>query len=83
MPLSDHFLATLELGLSVGTLLYLFFHLMLSPILPIKENIFETYTPRHIILLGSGIFGLIFIGSLSIFTIIILHKQKCRSIRNL
>lgn len=82
MLLSDHFLGMLELGISVGTLLYLFFLLILLPILPVKENIFEIYTLPQLILLGSGIFGLVFIGSLSLFTLIVLHKEKCRSIRN-
>lgn len=76
MPQSDKTLGTVYLILSISLLLYLFLVLMLMPILPI-DNVFElspVIISPDIILIICGLFGFVFMGSLSIFTLVVLYK---------
>lgn len=68
MGISDKAVGTILLIVSFVILLYLFILLILIPILPIDDYI-EKFTPRNIVLNISGIIGLMFIGSLGLFTI--------------
>lgn len=81
MVLSDKNIALIKLGFSIMLLLYLFFLLMVLPILPIENAIFEIITPPSYILLFCGLFGLIFIGSLSIFTLAVMWKGSSNMIK--
>lgn len=78
MAISDRTLGYIQLTFGCGMLLYLFFHLIIWPILPVDHNPLEKYTPTTMILSICGIFGFIFIGFLSLFTIIVIYKFKSR-----
>lgn len=78
MAISDHTQGIIQLTFGSIFLLYMFFHLLIWPILPVEHDPLEEYIPTTVILLVCGIFGLVFIGSLSIFTIIVMKKStKC------
>lgn len=72
--LSDRHLGTVQLFLGCFTLVYLFFILMIVPILPVDITMFIKWTPPSCLLLFSGIFGMIFIGCLSLFTLVVMWK---------
>lgn len=64
------------LALSVIAIFYMFFMLIIIPILPLDEdNILSSISQTPILIL-SGICGLIFCGSLSVFTIFVMMKGK-------
>lgn len=74
MMLSDRHLGTVQLFLGCFTLAYLFFILMIVPILPVDITMFIKWTPPSYLLLLCGIFGMVFIGCLSLFTLIVMWK---------
>lgn len=76
MSISDKTCGKIQLALSFVILIYLFILLIILPILPIEENWIENYTPPNVILNICGIFGLMFIGSLGIFTIYTIMQSK-------
>lgn len=77
MVLTDKQSGTIALIFSVTGLLYLFFILMIIPILPLDEkNPVLKYSPMVSILVVCGALGLLFIGSLSAFTIFAIHKSR-------
>lgn len=75
MAISDKSWGKVQLILSVLILVYLFILLIILPILPIEENFVENYIPPKLILCICGIFGLMLIGSLGIFTIYTIIKN--------
>lgn len=72
--LSDRQLGTVQLFLGCFILAYLFFVLMIVPILPVDITMIIKWTPPSCILLLSGIFGMLFIGCLSLFTLVVMWK---------
>lgn len=75
MALSDSAWGYIQLTLGSAMLLCMFFQLIIWPILPVDHNPLDEYIPTTVILSICGIFGLLFIGSLSIFTLIVMHKS--------
>lgn len=73
MLVPDKLSGLIKLIICIGCLLSLFIIVIILPLLPVN-GILINYIPAKIILLVCGVFGLIFIGSLSMFTLFILYK---------
>jgi len=76
MAVSDRVLGTIGLTLSCVTLGYMFFHLMIVPILPLADDNPLKLSPPIAVLGISGFFGFSVIGTLLIYTFHILYKRS-------
>jgi Zn-dependent protease len=80
MSLSNRVYSVVMLTLSVVAIFYMLFMLIIVPILPLDEdNILCSFSPTPIVLVA-GISGLIFCGSLSVFTIFVMCKGNWKQL---